>query len=161
MSYLVSVAVVGVDNNIYSDPDERFADRMGWSVYGDALALDAPVLWPVMAMRGFPGQAQTVLQPGAKFEDAVVWSGTQSGKVISGITYDANGAVLAACTVKAFRSTTVDNLLADTQEGPTLLSGAEGGYAMPLPNNDPHYLVGYKAGSPDVTGATLNTLVGA
>jgi hypothetical protein len=161
MTYFL--ATTGPDANVYSDPDERNLDKMGWSRHQTATSL-----WQAWPRRsGLLGGAESdgPLEPALNFEmdsNITVWTGTASGFVISGITKDANDVALAAVTVKAYRTSAdvTQNLPADLQEGPVLVSNADGAYAMPLPNADAHYLVGYLAGSPDVAGTTLNTLVG-
>lgn len=73
---------------------------------------------------------------------------------ISGTTRDSTGAALGACAVKLFR-TADDSLVNQT------VSNASGLYITPASNLLAHYLVTYKVGSPDVTGASVNTLVGS
>jgi len=74
---------------------------------------------------------------------------------ISGYTRDSAGAILPTCVVRLFR--TLDDLEIDQ----TTSDGA--GYyefrtAIPV---ETYYVVAYKAGSPDVAGTTVNTLIGA
>lgn len=74
---------------------------------------------------------------------------------ISGITKDSTGAVLGSCTVKLF-ATATDTLLQ------TITSDATTG-AYQFLYTSPFfacYVVAYKAGSPDVSGTTVNTIVG-
>lgn len=82
---------------------------------------------------------------------------------ISGVTRDSAGAALAACTVKLFR--TRDNVFV-TQK----ISDESGNYSFDNVSPDQlanvsvgeqFYTVAYKAGSPDVAGTSLNTLVGS
>lgn len=93
---------------------------------------------------------------------AVIASGRRGDKLISLIAVDNVGAVLAGATLKAFRTLddVANSLVADTREGPSVVSATDGRYTIPLPNADAHYIVAYKAGSPDVAGVTVNTLVG-
>jgi hypothetical protein len=74
---------------------------------------------------------------------------------ISGTTKDATGAVLGNCTVDWFN--TADDLKLDTTT-----SDANGLFEFRTAGQPPnaYYLVAYKAGSPDVAGTTVNTLVG-
>ena len=72
---------------------------------------------------------------------------------ISGITKDSTGAPLGGCAVKLFRSTD-DIMILST------VSDATGNYSFPVLVGGPFYVVAYKAGSPDVAGATRNDLVG-
>lgn len=73
---------------------------------------------------------------------------------ITGITKDSAGAALAACQVQLFR--TVDD--AFVQE---VTSDGAGAYVLTPTVSGPFYIVAYKAGSPDVAGTTLNTLIPA
>lgn len=81
---------------------------------------------------------------------------TLAALYVSGVTKDSAGAVLGGCTVKLFR--TADDI--EVQES---LSDGSGNYAFqPVNNgNGPYYVVAYKAGSPDVAGTTVNTVLGA
>lgn len=75
---------------------------------------------------------------------------------ISGVTKDSTGSPLSGCTVKLFR--TVDDQLVGTQ-----ISDANGNYSFfnVVGGGLQYYVEAYKAGSPDVAGTTVNTLVGA
>lgn len=74
---------------------------------------------------------------------------------ISGITKDNAGSPLGNCTVKLFR--TRDDALMDKQ-----ISDATGNYMFrSVSMVETYYVTAYKAGSPDVTGTTINTLIGA
>lgn len=73
---------------------------------------------------------------------------------IFGVTKDSTGAVLGSCTVTLFRTTDdleIDKTISDAS-GNYEFRGAGGGTN--------YYVVAYKAGSPDVAGTTVNTLVG-
>lgn len=74
--------------------------------------------------------------------------------VIRGVTRDSTGAVLAGCTVFLFR--TSDNSYVSSST-----SDANGNYVLPASPLLQHYVVAYLVGSPDVSGVTLNTLLGA
>jgi len=81
-------------------------------------------------------------------------SGTNGRLSIVGITRDAYGSALPACTVKLFRTST-DELVSQVTSDATT-----GEYTITTPYYpDGHYLVVYKSGSPDVFGTTVNTLV--
>lgn len=71
---------------------------------------------------------------------------------VSGTTKDSNGAALASCVVALFR--TSDDVKVDQ-----VTSGADGSFAFTTgaPATS-YYVVAYKPGSPDVTGATANTI---
>jgi hypothetical protein len=80
-------------------------------------------------------------------------SGTQTAKVIVGQTKDSGGSPLGNCIVQGFLTA------GDVYVG-EVTSDTGGYYRLPTPYTDAHYLVAYKAGSPDVAGTTVNTLVG-
>lgn len=82
------------------------------------------------------------------------WTPTGRHYVISGVTKDRAGLVLPACTVKLFR--TSDDALTAT----TLSDASTGAFSFGGLNTVAYYVVAYKAGSPDVAGTTVNTLVG-
>jgi hypothetical protein len=73
--------------------------------------------------------------------------------ILSGITRNSVGAVLAGCTVKLFR--TSDNVYI----GSTISDGS-GIYQFVVTASVQYYAVAYLAGSPDVAGVSDNTLVG-
>lgn len=89
-------------------------------------------------------------------------SGAVSKMAIIGVTRDAGGTALGGCTVKLYKTAdgaypgTKDALLYEAVSDP---SGNYAVYTQYYP--DTHYLVAYKAGSPDVEGTTVNTLIGA
>jgi hypothetical protein len=70
---------------------------------------------------------------------------------ITGVTRDNAGNALGGCTVKRFR-TTDDVLMSSTTSDGSGNFTLPGGFAS-------SYLVAYKAGSPDVAGVTVNTIV--
>lgn len=72
---------------------------------------------------------------------------------ISGVTKDSSGAALGGCRVVLYR-TADDSIAAQT------ISDGSGNYSFSASSSLTHYVVAYKAGAPDVTGATVNTLVG-
>jgi len=73
--------------------------------------------------------------------------------LITGVTKDSTGAALGNCTVTIF--TTVDNM-----PRATYVSDAAGNYSISVDGNaQTRFAVSYKAGSPDVAGTTVNTLV--
>ena len=72
---------------------------------------------------------------------------------ISGVTRDGAGAALGNCLVHLFQ-TSFDIEVAET------VSDGSGAFSFSIGNNAGFfYIVAYKAGSPDVSGTTLNTLV--
>jgi hypothetical protein len=73
---------------------------------------------------------------------------------IVGVTKDSAGAALGSCLVTLFR--TADNSLVHQ-----VISDVNGNYRIYASLVLQHYILAYKVGSPDVTGATVNTLTGA
>ncbi len=71
---------------------------------------------------------------------------------ITGISRDSTGAPLGDCVTKLFR-TWDDAIIAST------VSDGSGNYTFYPPSSGPYYVVWYKAGSPDVAGTSVNTLV--
>jgi hypothetical protein len=70
----------------------------------------------------------------------------------SGFSLTNIGGVLAGCDVVLYRT--------DTDAVVTrFTTGADGSWLMNSNNSGAHYLVAYKAGSPDVAGTTLDTLL--
>jgi len=80
--------------------------------------------------------------------------GTQSMNFIRGSCKDASGVVVANAFVQAFVTAT-DAIAGEVQ------ANTDGTYSVGVQQSKvtPHYLVAYKAGSPDITGATVNTLL--
>lgn len=81
------------------------------------------------------------------------YSGSQSAKLITGFTKDANGDNLGGCVVQGF-------LTADNSYVGRVVSDPSGAFTFTTPYLGNHYLVAYKPGSPDIAGTTKNTLVG-
>lgn len=109
--------------------------------------------WPRGA--GFIGAMGTdvALLEGVWNEQPELTSGAQSRFGITGITRDQFGSPLGNCVVQLFR-TSDDLIVAEVVSDPT------GAYVITTPFfPDTHYLVAYRAGSPDVAGTTVNTLI--
>lgn len=68
-------------------------------------------------------------------------------------TKNSSGVALPSCVVDAFR--TSDDVKMDG-----VVSDASAQYEISVYTDETHYVVAYKAGSPDVAGTTVNTLVG-
>lgn len=77
-----------------------------------------------------------------------------SNLYLMGVTRDTTGNTLGLCRVMVFR--TEDNSFV----GETT-SDASGNYTILMNKAGAFFVVSYKAGSPDVTGATVNTLTAA
>ena len=74
---------------------------------------------------------------------------------ISGITKSSAGAVLGNCSLELFETATNRFMEAAVSNG-------DGVYFFKSPlRTKNYYVVAYKAGSPDVAGTTVNTLVGS
>jgi hypothetical protein len=73
---------------------------------------------------------------------------------ISGVTKDQNSAPLASCVVNLFLTSTNTLVATTTSDG-------GGNYTLTFSAaiTGPFYVVAYKAGSPDVAGTSVNTLV--
>lgn len=87
------------------------------------------------------------------FRVKVRHNGTRQQVAISGYTRDVYNTPLPFCTVKLYRT------LDDSVQYVTT-SDANGFYQVLSSYSDDHYIVTYKVGSPDVTGASINTLRG-
>lgn len=119
---------------------------------------DVDILW---TRSSFPGQ--TPGNNGFNGLNSVhqlwEWSGAGSAsgchvrKVITGSVQDSSGNAQVGATVYLFNTAT--GLLVDTQ-----VSVGAGNYVVGDPNAVACFAVGYEAGSPDTTGATVNTLTG-
>lgn len=72
---------------------------------------------------------------------------------ITGTTKDSTGAALASCALELFRTTD------DTPQIRSISDGS-GAYSFSVGQGQTYYIVAYKAGSPDVAGTTVNTLIG-
>lgn len=78
-----------------------------------------------------------------------------SNLTLSGITKDSSGSILGSCVVQLF--ITANDLLVTE----TISDASTGSYSFNILVSGPFYIVAYKAGSPDVAGTTVNTLLGA
>jgi hypothetical protein len=84
-----------------------------------------------------------------------ITAGAASRVGFVGITRDQYGAPVGSCVVQLFR--TSDDLFIME-----ITSDASGNFLLQSwYSPDTHYIVAYKAGSPDIFGTTVNTLVGA
>lgn len=81
-------------------------------------------------------------------------AGTQTKNAIRGITKDSVGVPVANAIVQGFVTAT-DAFVGE------VISGTDGAYTLMTEQSKatPHYLVAYKAGSPDIAGTTVNTLL--
>ncbi len=110
--------------------------------------------WPGSGLMGDLGADVGLLAPALAWSKYYSAFGASSRFGFVGVTRNANGTPVAACTVKLFR--TADDLLLDTQ-----VSDANGAFLLNTPYYpDAHYIVAHKTASPDIDGASVNTLVG-
>lgn len=93
--------------------------------------------------------------------DAPLWimpppmPGGANGRLgFNGFSRDASGGVIAGVTVKLFLTST------DVKQCETV-SNTDGFFVVSTAEAGGHYLLFYKAGTPDVSGTTVNTLAGA
>jgi hypothetical protein len=109
----------------------------------------------------FPRGAKPCAIPGAskrkRFGNGVFRSVVFTGFFkISGVTRDSEGTVLGGCDVHLFRTTD------DVEVGQVVSDSSTGAYSFTVGSNaEPYYIVAFKAGSPDVSGTTVNTLHGS
>jgi len=73
---------------------------------------------------------------------------------ITGVTRDSTGAALGNCVVMLYRTDQMNMVQ-------MINSDASGNYSFTVDKTLQWYVTAYKAGAPDVAGATVNTLAGA
>lgn len=93
----------------------------------------------------------------------VLNSGAVAKVAFAGVSRDAYGSILVGCTVKLFKTADgsypgskdlkMDEVISDLTTGAFVL------FSPWYP--DTHYIVSYKAETPDVMGCSVNTLIGA
>ena len=74
---------------------------------------------------------------------------------LSGVTRTSAGVILGSCVVNLFRTSDnkfIDTIVSDVSTGVYSFTGVGLGST--------YYVVVYKVGSPDISGTSLNTLVG-
>ena len=149
----------GIDSSFAAD-DGRL--RPEWADDDDYRWVNVDDTWALDGFRSpwWPG-AGRVDASGAEWCQAVWFDRMEinSGSIgfygFTGVTRDVWGSALGGVTVKLFR--TSDNLFVMQ-----VVSDVFGNYTLTTPfYPDPHYIVAYKSGTPDVTGSTANTLVAA
>lgn len=80
--------------------------------------------------------------------------------IISGITKDSTGAVLGSCVVDIFSTKGGGYSSDDAFLGTATSDASTGAYSVTVASNGWRvYVVAYKAGSPDVAGTSVNTLL--
>ena len=109
-----------------------------------ALGMPRPIVFAAMGAKAF----------GKRFRRPLFATTVPTQFFISGVTKDSTGTILGSCTVKLFRTS-------DDRWFETVTSDATtGAYRFGGVGSANCYVVAYKAGSPDVAGTTVNTLVG-
>lgn len=114
--------------------------------------------WPYGGRMSFVNDPAAPTGNVSKHMDFEPWHAGPGGspgiKFIMGKCKDASGVAIGGAVVQGFR-TTNDQFVRETQ------ADDQGNYELGTEYpNEGHYLVAYSAGSPDRTGATVNTLVG-
>jgi hypothetical protein len=110
--------------------------------------------WPGSGFLGDRAADVAVADPNMKwFEASDMTRGRNSRFGLVGVTRDVYGSPLGGVTLKLFRTATDEVVSA-------VVSDPAGNYVLSTPfYPDAHYVVSYKAGSPDVFGSSINTLI--
>jgi hypothetical protein len=113
--------------------------------------------WPGSSFVGDHATDVALIDATAKwYEQPEITRGQNSRLGIAGVTRDQYGSAIVSCTVKLFK-TSDDSLVSQIVSDATT-----GEYLLSTPYYpDTHYIVAYKAGSPNIAGATVNTLIGS
>jgi hypothetical protein len=127
--------------------------------YGDALALERGFfVTPDGNYDNLIGDQDidcVLLDESLYYEWPEITSGANGRYGFAGVTRDLYGSPLGGCVVKLF-------LTADDSKVDQVISDSLGNFLITTPfYPNTHYMVTYKAGIPDVTGATVNTLIGS
>lgn len=161
MSNFVNGATHALNWNGQGNQDLRLNQMnfLPWQVFHDSYAIvPAPFVTDY-----WPGGARLSGEVGvnADFHSAVQWGqynqagGASSRFGFVGVSRDALGTPIAACTLKLFR--TADDALQDATT-----SDPSGNFLLNTAYYpDAHYIVAHKTASPDVDGVSVNTLVGS
>jgi hypothetical protein len=114
------------------------------------------LLWPYSKMSGMDANSfiglDSVSTTRWGVERGNDSAGGQQQKKLIGVTRDNTGAVLGSCVIQGIR--TSDDAF-DNQ----MTSDSAGYFEFCCKFTTAYYLVAYKAGSPDVAGTTVNTLI--
>lgn len=153
----------GLSAAVLQQSDDRAMPKhFRWDYDGGRDQLDAwadGMLWPRSRFGGCDGSAATALfgneaMTSGRYEsDSSDCCGGAQVKKLIGTTLDSTGAALGSCVVSGFVTSTnvcVGSVTSDTAgyyELPTTYAGVA------------HRIDAYKAGSPDVAGSTVNTLI--
>ena len=149
----------GIGQPLLQQSDDRPMPRYHrWDYAGGREQLDVfadGMLWSRSRFAGSDGWALVGCESlsAGRFEaDISDCVGGQQTKKIIGTTKDSGGTALGSCIVQGFVTAT------DAYVG-AVTSDPGGYYELPTTNTGQHYLVAYKAGSPDVAGTSVNTIV--
>lgn len=163
MSILLGQVATGALNAaVLQQSDDRAMQKTyQWDYAGTRAQLDPfadGMLWPCSRFGGGDGAAMPFLMgneslSSGRFENDQqdVLGGSQRKKLI-GTTLDSAGNPLGSCLVQGI--VTATEVFASQ-----CTSDAGGYFELCTPYTGAHYLVCYKAGSPDVAGTSANTLV--
>lgn len=123
-----------------------------WNAIAEVNGFMSP-WWPTRGylLGGWGFEGDNLVELSAKHSDMWRSFGSNGRLGFVGITRDAYGSPLGGCTVRCFRNSTNELVSAVT-------SDANGFYIATTPYNDAHYLVVHKTGSPNVAGASVNTI---
>ena len=129
---------------------------------GLRMDVEAPVGGPRAVIQPFlPSGLYGDLALDVGIIDAPVWvmpppmpSGSNGRLGFNGFSRDASGGVIAGVTVKCMLTST------DTKQSEAV-SDANGLFVVSTAEAGGHYLIFYKTGTPDISGTTVNTLLGA
>jgi hypothetical protein len=154
---MTGIVFSNVASSNYFDNDLRLMDFEQAPDYTAEFSLDfeqpADSLWPRSRLQGADIVNIAPIWNLIWYEWIQGVSGAESKFMVTGIAKDNTGTALSGATVKLYRTST------DEMVG-TATSAADGAYWVGTPYTGNHYAVAYKAGSPDVTGATVNTVTG-
>ena len=156
MSIFLKSSTISLQPGVLMDPNfnsQNVEDSYKRPAEYDIQSVD--VLWP--RSQGSQGQFNTKNVSGnaAWYNWPRADSGSRSCLIISGITRDQNGAVLANCNIDCFTT-------ADDVKQSTVLSSNVGAFSAPTYSSGTHYLVAYKATSPsNLAGSTDINISGA
>lgn len=143
-------------DEFFFDNEDEFATPVllsfDWNAIIEASGFVSP-WWPAHGMliggRGFDGD--NLLEINAKHSDMWRSFGSNGRLGFVGVTRDQYGSAIGNCRVRCFRAAT-DELMS------SVLSDANGNYIATTPYYEGHYLTVHKSGTPDICGATPETL---
>lgn len=160
----------GVGIQQYADDNRLMQNNYNWIETARWIPLKEP--FDIGDGRGFangfwPGSGGLDAS-GGEWIEPIWWdfpdlfTGATSRFVFTGVTRDSGGSALGSVTVKLFK--TADGSYVGTKDIliDEIVSDTSGNFSVTTPYYpDTHYLVTYKAGTPDVQGTTVNSLIGA